>query len=90
MGQHAHIALETHASKLLEFKTQGRWTGSAPATCGVGGQGSQSLAAALHFSDRKPGTIKQICVLGCLRETRELLSQLLSTDASSTAQARMK
>jgi hypothetical protein len=46
----------------------GVWTASAPATCGVGGQGRQSLAATLRFSDRQLGAFQPMCVLGCLRQ----------------------
>ena len=43
-------------------------TGCAPATCGVGGQGGQSLAVALRFSDRQLGAFQPMCVLRCLRQ----------------------
>jgi hypothetical protein len=53
-GQSTYIAHDLRGSKAREFRILGAGgTELEPATCGVGGQGSQSLAAALRFSDRK-------------------------------------
>ena len=68
-GQSRHIAQGPQGSKAREFRILGAGgTELEPATCGVGGQGSQSFAATLRFSDRQLVEFQQICVLGCLRQ----------------------
>src|SRR5262249_37605978 len=68
-SKHKHCAVATR-QQAREFRILGPGgTGSAPATCGVVGQGGQSLAAALHFSERQLVVFKPVCVLGWLRQS---------------------
>jgi hypothetical protein len=67
-GQCTRISRSHEACRPMHSGVRGRRVRSATATCGVGGQGSQFLAAALHFSDRQLGAFQPMCVLGCLRQ----------------------
>ena len=69
IGVKANASCVSYGASILMYpEFLGVWTASAPATCGVGGQGGQSLAVALRFSVRTLVECKPIYVLVCLRQ----------------------